>query len=212
MTTIYVTHDQIEAMTMGDRVAVLRKGVLQQEGPRRRSTTRPTNLFVATFIGLAGDEPRSREDRGLGRCSHVHPRRAEDRSDVEFVATHPSLASYRDRDVAVGIKPEHLTADERDGRARLRVEIRLTEPLGAERLLHVAIAAPPVLTEDVLEIAQDIDATTAAGLAAGSAERETTLIARVDPGYTVAAGSVVELGVDPGRLTFFDLESGAAIR
>ena len=128
-----------------------------------------------------------------------------------LLSRHPKLVDHRDGDVAVGIRPEHLKGHSDNGHPPLRVKILLTEPLGAEGLVHCSIAAHPVLTDDVLEIAEDIDATTAADLTTGSGEGEAQIIGRVDPTYTVEPGTIVELGVDADRLQFFDLQSGAAL-
>ncbi len=107
--------------------------------------------------------------------------------------------------------PSTSRATGRTGGANLRVEIVLSEPLGAERLIHCAIDAQPVLTDDVLEIARDIDATTAADLTTGSGDQGAQLIGRVEPSYAVPAGTIVDLGVEVDRLQFFDLQTGATL-
>jgi len=125
-----------------------------------------------------------------------------------LLAARPGITAYRDRQVAVGIRPEHLQANPAAGRPTLQVKILLTEPLGAERLVHGEIAAPPVVTDDVLEIAGDIDATTLSALAS---EQQARLIGRVDATYEAQPDAIVSLGVETERLHFFDLETGAAI-
>ena len=210
VTTIYVTHDQVEAMTMGSKIGVMRKGVLQQEGPPQEVYDEPVNLFVATFMGSPGmNLLRGQIVQGAnGFACRLGAQELPLSSTL--VSRRPGLADHRDRDVAVGIRPEHLKGHS-NGQPTLRVKVVLTEPLGAERLVHCSIDAQPVLTDDVLEIARDIDATTAADLATGSGDRQAQLIGRVDPTYAVEPGTTVDLGVDADRLQFFDLQSGAAL-
>jgi multiple sugar transport system ATP-binding protein len=211
VTTIYVTHDQVEAMTMGSRIGVMRKGVLQQQGPPQQVYDAPVNLFVATFMGSPGmNLLRGQVGRnGTGLVCRLGSQELP--LDDTVLTRHPQVAAREGGDVAVGIRPEHLKGDPREGQPTLRVKVLLTEPLGAERLVHCSIDAQPVLTEDVLEIARDIDATTAADLTTGSAVEEAQLIGRVDPTYEVAPGTVVDIGVDAHRLQFFDLGTGTAL-
>ena len=189
----------------------MRKGVLQQEGPPQEVYDAPANLFVATFIGSPGMNllrGRIVEDHDRLVC-----RVGEQQLPLSqaLLSRRPGIAASRDTDVAVGIRPEHLKGTSENGQATLRVEILLSEPLGAERLIHCSIAAQPVLTEDVLEIARDIDATTEADLATGSGDQGAQLIGRVEPSYAVPAGTIVDLGVEVDRLQFFDLQTGAAL-
>ena len=211
VTTIFVTHDQVEAMTMGSKIGVMRKGVLQQEGPPQEVYDSPVNLFVATFMGSPGMNllrGRIVQD-GDGIVCRVGEQQLPLSQGV--LSRHPGHAASRDRDIAVGIRPEHLKGTSVNGQAKLRVEILLSEPLGAERLIHCAIAAQPVLTDDVLEIARDIDATTAADLTTGAGDQGAQLIGRVEPSYAVPAGTIVDLGVEVDRLQFFDLQTGATL-
>src|SRR5438105_11123515 len=154
VTTVYVTHDQVEAMTMGDRVAVLRRGVLQQFDAPQRLYEQPGNLFVASFIGSPAmnvvEATLERNDGGLvvrvGSAVLQLPR--------ETLSDRPALAGYTDKLVAVGIRPESLDEPSRrngDERGRLRGVIRAVEALGPEQLAHVEVEARPVLVEDVLE-------------------------------------------------------------
>src|SRR5689334_20095907 len=154
VTTVYVTHDQVEAMTMGDRVAVLRRGVLQQFDAPQRLYERPANLFVASFIGSPAMNmlEAKLEQNGdgvvcrLGSASLVLP--------ADLVSTRPALERYLGRAVAVGIRPEALDEPGRqnggDG-GRLRGRVQTIEALGPELLAYVDIEAQPVLVEDVLE-------------------------------------------------------------
>jgi multiple sugar transport system ATP-binding protein len=211
VTTIYVTHDQVEAMTMGSRIGVMRKGVLQQQGPPQQVYDAPVNLFVATFMGSPGMNLLRGQIGRNGNGLVCRLGSQELPLDDTVLARHPQVAGREGGDVAVGIRPEHLKGDAQGGQPTLEVKVLLTEPLGAERLVHCSIDAQPVVTEDVLEIARDIDATTAADLTTGAAVEGAQLIGRVDPTYDVAPGTVVNLGVDAHRLQFFDLGTGTAL-
>jgi multiple sugar transport system ATP-binding protein len=207
VTTIYVTHDQVEAMTMGTRIAVMRKGVLQQQGPPQDLYDDPVNLFVATFIGSpAMNLFRARVGDSGDRLS-LELR--EQRLELPGAA---AVASFRGRDVAVGIRPEHLAAEPSPESPRLEVSVVQTETLGAERLLHVALAADPVATEHIREVASDVDQTLLEDLAAESKEHAVTLVARVDVGYAPEPGETIELGIRPDRVHSFDLDTGDRIR
>jgi multiple sugar transport system ATP-binding protein len=209
VTTIFVTHDQVEAMTMGTRIGVMRKGVLQQQGPPQEVYDKPVNLFVATFMGSPGMNLLRGRIVSDGDRLTCRLGEQELALNPDLLSRRPALAASRDADVAVGIRPEHLKGHSDNGLATLRVEILLSEPLGAERLIHCSIAAQPVVTDDVLEIARDIDATAAADLTTG--DREAQIIGRVEPNYAIPAGTTVDLGVDVDKLQFFDLETGAAL-
>jgi multiple sugar transport system ATP-binding protein len=212
-TTIYVTHDQVEAMTMGSRVAVMRKGELQQVAPPREIYEQPTNLFVATFIGSPSmnlvQGILGRDDAGLA-CrigDQELPLPAESVSRV--------LEAYIGRPVAVGIRPEHVreSASQNGGErhGRLRAAVTATEILGSELLVHAEIEAEPVVTDEVLEVAADVDVTALSDLQEEARKRRVPLLGRFDPAARVESGDTVELTVDPARLHFFDLETEAAI-
>ena len=216
VTTIYVTHDQVEAMTMGDRVAVMRKGELQQMAEPQKLYDSPKNLFVASFIGspsmniFEGTVERSGDaltvklgDQELPVPSDVAQRR-------------PALSGYAGRTLAVGVRPEHLedAAVARNGGVRLRGRVVLTEALGSEILAHVEINAKPVVTDDVVEGAV-VDASeqeVAADLLGDSGNGgKATFVGRLDPASRVRPDSDVELVVDTEKLQFFDLETGFAV-
>jgi multiple sugar transport system ATP-binding protein len=208
VTTIFVTHDQVEAMTMGDRIVVMRKGVLQQQGPPELLYDKPANLFVAEFIGspamnlfngrLDGD------DVGLGEQRIPLP---------ASVLARPGLAAMKGREIAVGIRPEHLV-DPRShaGLPRLMVEVRFTEALPPERLVYATVAAQPVLTDDVLELAKDVDESAVERLESLAEERFVLACARFDIGDPEPQRGTFEFGVLAERMHFFDLETGSAIR
>jgi multiple sugar transport system ATP-binding protein len=210
-TTIYVTHDQVEAMTMGDRVAVMRGGLLQQLDPPQRLYDRPANLFVATFIGSPSmnliEARIDRSDNGLacvvGKQTLAIP---EDRATA--------LGPYVGREVALGIRPERIEhaalVPDCPPERRLRGVVRLTEALGSALLAHVEIEARPVLHEQVLEGAAD-DEVVAEELLADQKTQRTTIVCSFDPSAAVGVGETVELAVDTRRLHFFDLEHGDAL-
>ncbi len=202
-TTIYVTHDQVEAMTMGDRVAVLRKGRLQQVDDPQRLFDEPVNLFVASFIG----SPEMNLLEGTVEDGAVRLG-----GDVLPTPGAPArLAEYAGRRVAVGIRPEYAHAADGDA-PRLRGRLLVAEPLGAESLVHAELDVPPVLSEEVLEVARDADAAAVTELRSAAEERRTPFLARFAGTVRRGSGEPIEIGVDVSRLYFFDLESGSAIR
>jgi multiple sugar transport system ATP-binding protein len=200
VTTLYVTHDQVEAMTMGHRVAVMRDGVLQQVDGPERIYDEPTNLFVASFVGSPAMNLLEGDVRHDGHGLVV---RLGD-TDVEAPA---SLAARAGSRVAVGIRPEYVRPafDGLDG-ARLRGLVLLVEPLGSEVLAHIEVPAAPLGRPDLVDAAAQPSAALVA-VSAGSA----TVLARFDRDLATRAGESIELSVDPRRLLFFDLETGAAL-
>jgi multiple sugar transport system ATP-binding protein len=213
VTTIYVTHDQVEAMTMGDRVAVMRRGELQQVAPPQELYDRPVNLFVGGFIGSPAmnlmEAKLERADGGLAAVLGSQRIRLDD----EFIAARPALEEYEGRQVVIGIRPEQLEdaeiAREAPEDRRLRGEVELREALGSELMVHFTIDAPPALTEDVQELAADAG-TTAAELGGGD-ERRTVVVGRFGPDSKVREGGTAEVAVETRALHFFDTETGRAI-
>jgi multiple sugar transport system ATP-binding protein len=214
-TTIYVTHDQVEAMTMGDRVAVLRKGELQQVAPPQNLYDRPANLFVASFIGSPEmnlvEAVVERTDAGLvcivaGQTLAVPPALVRDR---------PALEGYVGRTIGLGIRPEQLedaalVGDVPVG-SRLRGKVVTTELLGSELLAHVEVQAAPVVTQEVREVLEDVDRSRVTELESEARARRTVLVGRFAIGSGARAGAEVEMRVDARRLHFFDLETEQAI-
>ena len=214
VTTIYVTHDQVEAMTMGDRVAVMRKGELQQMDEPQSLYSAPNNLFVASFIGSpAMNIVEADVLRGDGK---VTVRIGEQELPVpeDVVRRRPALSGYAGRKLALGIRPEHLEDGivARNG-ARLRGRVLLTEALGSEILAHVEMKATPVVTEDVVEgaVVDEAEHEIAAELLEATNGDRTTFVGRFDPSSRVRPDDEVELVVDTEKLQFFDLETGHAI-
>jgi multiple sugar transport system ATP-binding protein len=210
-TTIYVTHDQVEAMTMGDRVAVMRGGFLQQLDPPQRLYDRPANLFVATFIGSPS---MNLIEATIERAGDGYAARIGNQTLAIPAGRVPGIAAYVGKRVALGVRPERiehaaLVPDCPPG-AQLNGVVRLTEALGSSMLAHVEIEARPVLHEQILEGAAD-DAIVADELRSEQQSARTTLVCAFDPSAEVSAGDRVELAVDTRRLHFFDLESGDAL-
>ena len=212
VTTIYVTHDQVEAMTMGDRVAVMRKGELQQVANPEELYDRPVNLFVAGFIGSpAMNMLEARLERGNGQLDVVL---GEQRValDDEVLAARPALASYEGRDVIVGIRPEELEDAALDEDApsdrRLKGRLRLREALGSEVMAHVAVDARAAVTEAVRELAEDMEAPDAP---AEGQEGVTTVVGRFGSRSKVREGEEIEVVVDTRGLHFFDRETSLGI-
>jgi len=215
VTTIYVTHDQVEAMTMGDRVAVMRKGELQQVAPPQELYERPVNLFVGGFIGSpAMNLAEATIVRDNGRLA-VEIGEHTLTLSPELVAFRPKLESYVDKRVVVGIRPENLedaalepdTPDDQ----RLRGVVVLREPLGSEIVAHFTVDAPPALTEDVRELARDVGQESAVKTAVAEGEHETVMVGRFGPRSRIKSGDAVDVAVETGALHFFDLDSGLGI-
>jgi multiple sugar transport system ATP-binding protein len=213
-TTIYVTHDQVEAMTMGDRVAVMRKGELQQVDSPQQVYDRPANLFVASFIG--SPEMNLVEARLERRDDGVVCRLAAQELAVPPALLHarPGLEAYVGRTIGLGIRPEQLEdaallGDSPGG--RLRGKVVTTELLGSELLAHVEIEAAPVVTQEVREVMEDVDRSRVVDLEIEARARRTVVIGRFGIGSEARTGEEVEMRVDTRRLHFFDLDSEAAI-
>ena len=213
VTTIYVTHDQVEAMTMGDRVAVMRRGALQQVAPPQELYDRPANLFVGGFIGSPAMNllEASLESANGGLAAVLGDQKI--RLGDELVSTRPGLKEYDGRKVVIGIRPEQLedAALVRDvpDDSRVHGEVELREALGSELMVHFRLDVPPAITEEVKELAADAG-TTAEELGGGSS-RSTVIVGRFSPDSKVREGETAEVAVDTRALHFFDTETGTAI-
>jgi multiple sugar transport system ATP-binding protein len=214
-TTIYVTHDQVEAMTMGDRVAVMRKGELQQVATPQDLYDRPVNLFVGGFIGSPAmnmlEATLVRSNGGLA----VEAGGQRLSVDQELISAQPALKSYEGKKVVLGIRPEDLedaaVAKDVPADRRLHGKVELIEALGSEIMAHFTIDAPPALTEDVKELAQDVGDERAVREAAEGSKQHTTMVGRFDPRAEVKEGEIAEVAVDTRGLHFFDPETGLGI-
>jgi multiple sugar transport system ATP-binding protein len=210
-TTLYVTHDQIEAMTMGDRVAVMRRGVMQQVDTPKALYNTPSNLFVAGFIGspamnlVEATVERHDADVKVRFGSHSLALGAS------ALAAKPGVLAYDGRTVALGIRPENLEDASIDPSApaerRIKVTVDLVEALGSDVMVHAPLGAKAVITDELREISADTE-----GLDETLPQRRTaSLVARCSARSTIGEGDSVELAVDTDRLQLFDLDSGAAI-
>ena len=215
VTTIYVTHDQTEAMTMGDRVAVIRKGELQQAEAPQDLYDHPVNIFVAGFIGSPAmnmvEALVSRQNGGVS----VEFAGNQLRVDDELLKERPGLKRFEGRKVVLGIRPEDFEDASLVPRApndrRIPATVDLREALGSEVLIHFRVKAPVVLTEDTKELAVDVGAEALEDLEQVAEQGETTFVAQLNPRTRAQRGQEIELFVDTRRLHFFDPETGLGI-
>jgi len=215
VTTIYVTHDQTEAMTLGDLVAVMRKGVLQQLATPDELYSEPANLFVGGFIGSPAmnlvEATLAQREGNLVVEFAGHGIRVPD----EVAAARPGLAAFLGRTVILGIRPEGMDdaalVPGADPDSRLPIVVDVREGMGSDVFLHFSMDAPPVFTKDTQELASDIDEDALAGLKERASERRSVFVARASPETTAQVGARCEIHVDPHKLYFFDPETGASI-
>ncbi|WP_026919174.1 ABC transporter ATP-binding protein [Gordonia shandongensis] len=203
-TTVYVTHDQTEAMTLGDRVVVMRSGHVQQVGAPQELYDRPANLFVAGFIGSPSMNfiPGTLTDRGVD--SVVGPISLPDHDRV--------LARSRQAggtgEVLLGIRPEHLEdvallpAGHPSASTVFDVSVDVVESMGSDKYVYFRLEAPDRAAGVLDELAEDLGSTTQGG----------QKVARLSPASNAARGGQVRLGLDPANLHVFDTASGAALR
>jgi multiple sugar transport system ATP-binding protein len=213
VTTIYVTHDQVEAMTMGDRVAVMRKGELQQVGSPQELYDTPLNLFVGGFIGSPAmnmlEVKLAKQNGGLvaeGGGQQLA-------LSKETVAAHPALANYVGREIVLGIRPEDLEdaalATDSPSTQRLKGTVLLTEALGSEVMAHLSIPIPPARTDEARELAEDVGDDRAVEELQGANESE--VVGRFGARTRIKPGDAVEVAVDTRGLHFFDPQTGLGI-
>jgi multiple sugar transport system ATP-binding protein len=208
VTTIYVTHDQVEAMTLGDRVAIMREGLLQQVAKPQELYDRPRNLFVAEFIGspamnLVGVDLVRSDGRFVAKFG-------DDTLEVgeRVLAGRPGLEAFEGKRLILGVRPEDLedeafASDAAPGH-RLAAQVDIREDMGSEVYIHFGVAGRPVRGEDVkaavgeeaIEVAES---------------KGNIWVARVDRDTDAQEEGRVELVVDTTRLHFFDPENGEAI-
>jgi multiple sugar transport system ATP-binding protein len=214
-TTIYVTHDQVEAMTMGDRVAVIRKGALQQVDRPQSLYEHPINLFVAGFIGSPAmnmvEATLGAWDGSLAVEFGGYRMPVPD----EVLADRPALRRYEGGKVVLGIRPEDMEdaslLPDAPAERRVTSTVELREALGSDLVVHFPIDAPPAVTEDVKELASDVSPDVVEKVEAIAGAGRTVMIARLSPRAQVQAGGRIELVVDTHRLHFFDPDDGSGI-
>jgi multiple sugar transport system ATP-binding protein len=213
VTTIYVTHDQVEAMTMGDRVAVMRKGELQQAADPQELYDHPVNLFVAGFIGSpAMNMLEATLERDDGTMKVVTGSQEIQLSE-ETLSQRPALRGYEGRKVVLGIRPEdledHQLAGETAHGGTLEGTVTLREALGAEIMVHFSVDAPPAFTADVKELAEDVGEAERAEAHAG--EGKAVIVGRFGARSRVKPGEHVDVAVDTRQLHFFDVDTGLGV-
>ena len=214
VTTIYVTHDQVEAMTMGDRVAVLKRGVLQQADAPQTLYDHPDNLFVAGFIGspsmniAEASLDREGDDYWVTLSPtqrlKVHPAALD---------AYPGVADRAGGRIAVGMRPEHFspaTGETPPDQVWKGVEVELVEMLGSEMLVHGKTEAAPLVSEDMREAVDDEDAFNA--LKEQARTGGLTVIARFEPSKPPTVGSTIDMGFRTELMHFFDIDTGLALR
>ena len=196
VTTVYVTHDQIEAMTMGDRVAVLSRGILQQVGTPQDLYDHPDNLFVGAFIGSPQMNLLEAMVSSNGGGTMLKFGSSTITVPSSVLAACPSLKGYDGRRVAVGIRPEHLSVGTDGAADTINGVVDVREGLGAEVILHI--------TTDAV----GVDTSAAENTAATS---DRVVVARVEPHATAQTGERASLAVDAAQIHVFDLETGLAL-
>jgi multiple sugar transport system ATP-binding protein len=214
VTTIYVTHDQVEAMTMGDRVAVLRKGHLQQVGSPKDLFGRPVNLFVAGFIGSpAMNFVASRLERDGDEGASISVGGQKLKIAKAALSQRAELERFFDQEVIVGLRPqdfEEARFASSESQGRFKAIVDLVESLGTQTLIHFVVDAPPVDTEEMKELAEDAGAVDV-GYEGESGGAKSRFVAEVDPKAQVSRGDAIELAVDTTQIHFFDPATGAGI-
>jgi multiple sugar transport system ATP-binding protein len=210
VTTVYVTHDQVEAMTLGDRVCVLREGILQQVDTPTNLFDNPVNLFVAGFIGSPAMNFVNAELVRDGDTTRVTFAGYDLAVPAEVFQNKPGLDDYVGRPIILGVRPSDFEDAGHGGKdwPVISVSADVTEQLGSEINVIFAIDAPPVEHKDTADLAQDADEDDAA---IPLADNKALWTARVNARSGVRPGQALELAVDTSRLHFFDPESGLAI-
>jgi multiple sugar transport system ATP-binding protein len=214
VTTLYVTHDQIEAMTMGDRVAVLKRGELQQVAAPQELYERPDNLFVAGFIGSPSMNIGSATVEEHEGALHV---RLDESSYLRLadaaLDAYPGVRKYVGRAVAVGMRPEHFyradSSTPPDTTMQQR-DVQLVELLGSEVLVHFGTGARPVISEDLREAIDDAEVFAELEHAAESGTQQ--FVARLEPHEAPKMGQKIDLAFKTEQMHFFDIETGQALR
>ena len=204
-TTLYVTHDQVEAMTMGDRVAVIRKGVLQQINTPREIYLYPKNIFVAGFIG----SPSMNFVYATVNSSSKGIVLKFGEDEILSKDAPESLNEHEGQQIVLGIRPEAFEdsdyANKEEFSEEISIEVSLLEQLGSDTYIHFYKDINPVQTEAIEEILAD------EGEDISVLGTETKFIARINPNASIVEGQNINLAIDPSKLHYFDPETGLAI-
>ena len=205
-TTLYVTHDQVEAMTMGDRVAVIRKGELQQIDTPREIYSNPKNIFVAGFIGSPSMNfvyANVKGKKGSIELSFGDDKIAYNGPNLD------KLREFENTEIVMGIRPEAFEdsnyANKAEFSESMKVKVSLLEQLGSDSYIHFYKDIKPVQTDAIEEILAD------EGEDLSVLGDNTKFIARINPNSSVVEGENIELKVDPSKLHFFEPENGNVI-
>jgi multiple sugar transport system ATP-binding protein len=214
VTTVYVTHDQVEAMTMGDRVAVMRKGELQQVDEPQVLYDHPNNLFVGGFIGSpAMNMLEATIEQANGGLAAKAGKLSVALGD-ETLSARPGLKNYEGKKVVLGIRPEDLEdanlASDTPQNQRLTGMVELLEALGSEIMAHFSVEAEAAETEETRELASD-KGDPEGDIGVSAPEGKTVLVARFGARSKAKVGEQVEVAVDTRALHFFDPETGLGI-
>lgn len=204
-TTLYVTHDQVEAMTMGDRVAVIRKGKLQQIDTPRMIYLYPNNIFVAGFIGSPSMN-----------FVYAHTKLTKDGTEITFGDSTiisknapENLKDFEGKEIVLGIRPEAfedaIFANTNEYGEKIKITVTLLEQLGSDTYIHFYKDIKPVQTKAIEEILAD------EGEDISVLGTQTKFIARINPNSSVQEGETIDLSIDSKKLHFFDPETGLAI-
>ena len=205
-TMVYVTHDQVEAMTMGHRVAVMRKGVLQQVAPPQELYQQPANLFVAAFIGSPA---MNLVHATLGGTAERPIAGFAEHSlaiDPRAIARYPGIVDRIGSTVTLGLRPEHFVMEgdvDLPDDQKMWLDVDLAEAMGAEVHVHSTIAVPPVELEGAPPAAEDGEELSTS---------TTRFIARVEGVHVVETGQKIRLGVKTHLAHFFDPTTGGPLR
>ncbi|MDX6537668.1 MAG: multiple sugar transport system ATP-binding protein [Gaiellales bacterium] len=215
VTTLYVTHDQVEALTMGDRVAVMKKGELQQVDDAQVLYDRPLNVFVAAFIGSPSMNLLEAKLEKSGSDFRVRLGSQTLTLDDEAMAAHGALTGYDGREVIVGIRPEDMEdpalAPDIPADRHLKGKVELTEALGSEIMVHFSIDATHAVTEDVHDLQKDAGTDRAPGAGLGTEHGGAVVVGRFGPRSRVKVGDEIDVAVDTRSLHFFDPETSLGI-
>ena len=204
-TTLYVTHDQVEAMTMGDRVAVIRKGKLQQIDTPREIYLYPKNIFVAGFIGSPSMNFVYATTKAVKNGAEI----SFGDSKIFSKNTPENLKKFEGKEIVLGIRPEAfedaIYANSEEYTEKININISLLEQLGSDSYIHFYKDIKPVQTKAIEEILAD------EGEDISSLGTQTKFIARINPNSSVKEGESIDLSIDSKKLHYFDPETGLAI-
>lgn len=210
VTTLYVTHDQVEAMTMGDRVCVLKRGYLQQVDSPQNLYDAPDNVFVAGFIGSPSMNLMSIVLGGSAEAPTIQIGDQTLAIDPALIAKKPALAGFVGQEVVVGIRPEDIAdaalKPDTPAERRLSSTCTLVESLGSEIIAHFALDAEPFAIMDAEFEGED------AVEASRDAHGRAIYVGRFSPRSNATIGAPIEVAVDTSRMHFFDPSTGLAIR